>query len=335
LKALVTGANGFVGAHLCRFLAEKGVSVYAMVRKTSKMDLFNDLNPIPTKITIVYGDITDMESLKTHCRDKDVIFNLAGVIMGFRQADYDRVNVQGYINVCEAVLEVNPTIKRVIMTSSVAAGGPTRIDQPFCEEDTLNPLVDDCYGQSKCRMESAIAPYRTKLPLVIVRPPSVFGPGDIPSFDLYKLAKKGRKFVLGKNPKYHSIVSVEDLCQGLNLCAEHPKAVGETFYFTSEEKIEWGEISAIIGEVLFNKDKQKMKFLNIPPKLGLFGAQMLETLGKIRNKPPFLTKGKILEGIAPAWVVSRKKAETLLGWKPEDDIVSTVKRAGEWYKVHG
>nr|MDO8110322.1 SDR family NAD(P)-dependent oxidoreductase [Candidatus Sigynarchaeota archaeon] len=102
MKAIVTGANGFIGSHLCKLLLGKGIDVYALVRKTSDLSLLKDLVPDLKGITFVYGDITDIDSLKKAFVGMDVVFNLAGIIRGLKQETFDRVNVDGYKNVCEA-----------------------------------------------------------------------------------------------------------------------------------------------------------------------------------------------------------------------------------------
>jgi nucleoside-diphosphate-sugar epimerase len=333
VNALVTGATGFIGAHLCRTLLEKGLSVFAMARKTSDLSLLKTLNPDFDNITMENGDLTDQASLLEHVQDKDIVFNIAGVVKGLRQEDYDRVNVDGTIGLCKALLEKNPGIQRVVLTSSAAAAGPGTGDKPAEEMDPAKPLDGDRYGQSKHRMEVEVQPYIAQLPIVIVRPPSVFGPGDTPSLDLFKAVKGGTKAVVGKTKKFHSIVSVFDLCEGFYQCGTNPAATGELFYFSSGDFVEWGELQDIIGREVFNK--QKLRTMSIPPGLAVRLGGMMEAFGRMRKKVPFLTKTKMIEGIQTNWKVSREKAMRLLDWQPKDTVDSTMKAAGEWYLEHG
>ncbi|MBD3350763.1 MAG: NAD-dependent epimerase/dehydratase family protein [Candidatus Lokiarchaeota archaeon] len=335
MKILVTGANGFIGSHLCKLLLEKGEEVFAMVRKTSDLTLMKDLNPGLDGIELVYGDTRYIDTLKDNFVGKDAIISLAGSIKGFNQADYDQHNVDGNINVCEAVIEVNPNIKRLILTSSAAAAGPSKTGEQLTEEEPYRILDGDQYGASKRRMEQEIKPYFNKIKtLCIVRPPVVLGPGDMPSLDLYKIPKKGRKLIVGKEPHYYSIAAVQDICSGIYQMVLNEQANGEVFYFTTGEPIEWGELQEVIGRVVFDRN-EPLKTIAIPPKLAIFAGALMSFFGRIIRKPPFLSKTKMTEGAASGWSVSRKKAEELLNWTPSYTIESLVKESGEWYKAHG
>lgn len=334
MKAIVTGANGFIGSHLCKYLLEQGVNVHALVRKTSDLSLLNDLIPDLKDITLEYGDITSIDSLKDAFADKDVVFNIAGVIKGLKQEIYDRVNVDGYKNVCDCLLDVNPNVQRVIIFSSQAAAGPSKPGQIMTEEDKPVPLGRDMYGLSKFRMEQAIKPYMDKLPISIVRPPSVFGPGDIVTFDLFNAAKVGLKAVIGKRSMPYSIVDVTDLCEGIYLMAIKPEAVGNVFYFTTGEPTDWNALPDLIGKICFGK-KRPLRTLLLTPKSALFVASFLEFLAKFTRKTPFLNKSKMIEGSAAGWAVSSDKAKNLLGWQPHHTIESSMQEAATWYKEHG
>ncbi|HHE04819.1 MAG TPA: NAD-dependent epimerase/dehydratase family protein [candidate division WOR-3 bacterium] len=78
MKALVTGATGFIGARMTKYLTDKGYEVYALVRKNSKLDRLKKLNVYPK---LIYGDITNLDSLNEAVREKDYVFHLAAVIM--------------------------------------------------------------------------------------------------------------------------------------------------------------------------------------------------------------------------------------------------------------
>jgi nucleoside-diphosphate-sugar epimerase len=334
MKALVTGASGFIGSHLCKYLVSQSIEVHALVRLTSDLSLLKTLIPELKGITLEYGDITNIGSLKDVCTNKDVIFNVAGIIKGLKQEVYDRVNVDGYKNVCDAILDVNPDVQRVIMFSSQAAAGPSKPGQILTEDDEPVPLEHDLYGISKYRMELAMNPYMDKLPMAIVRPPSVFGPGDVASFDLFKAVKGGTKAVIGKGPMPYSIVDVTDICEGIYLMATKPEAIGNIFYFTTGEPIDWGELQDIIGRTCYGK-KKPLRTLRMTPRSALFVAGLLEFFAKFTGKTPFLNKSKMIEGSATGWAVSSDKAKSLLGWQPRHTIESTMQEAATWYEEHG
>ncbi|MBN2151545.1 MAG: SDR family NAD(P)-dependent oxidoreductase [Candidatus Lokiarchaeota archaeon] len=334
MKAAVTGANGFIGSYLCRCLASKGAEVHAMVRKTSDLSLLEELNPGLKGIVLEYGDVTDVASLKKAFSGMDVVFNTAGVLKGFKQVDYDRVNVDGYKNVCEALLEVNPRLQRLVMFSSMAAAGPSQPGRPMQEDDEPRPLEGDLYGVSKWRMEQAIKPYMDKLPITMVRPPFVAGGGDVPSLDLFKAVKNGFKTLVGKGEKLYSLLDVDDLCEGVYLVATRPEAVGQVFYFASGDPIDWGAVQDLIARAIFNRQKP-LRTLALSPKGAIFFASLMEFFGKITGKTPFLNKSKMIEGGGSGWAVSAEKAKKLLGWQPRQTVESTLQNAAKWYVDHG
>lgn len=335
MKVLVTGANGFVGCHMCKLLVEKGEDVFALVRKTSDLTLLKNLNPELKGITLVYGDTLDIESLKSAFKDKDVIISLAGAIKGYNQESFDKINVQGNVNVCEAVLAVNPNIKRLILTSSIAAHGPSPYNCPHTEDKPCNALKGDMYGISKYKMEEAIKLYWDKIPtMCLIRPPAVIGPGDLPSLNWWKEVKTGLMLIPGKKPHYYSIVYVEDLCRGIYLMATNDKANGQIFYFTSGEPVEYKELHQIIGKVTFNR-KKPVKALTLPSRMVIAVGSMFTFFGKITKKPPFLSKAKMIEGAQTGWVACCDKAKTLLGYQPLETLESAIKKTGDWYISHG
>ncbi len=334
MKAAVTGANGFIGSHLCKCLASKGVEVHAMVRKTSDLSLLQDLVPELKGIVLEYGDVTDITSLKKVFTGMDVIINTAGALKGFKQEVYDRINVDGYKNVCEALLEVNPRLQRLVMFSSMAAAGPSQQGRPMQEDDEPRPLERDFYGVSKWKMEQAIKAYMDRLPITFVRPPMVVGAGDVASFDLFKAVKGGIKAIVGKEEKLYSMLDVRDLCEGVYLMATRPEAVGQVFYLGTDEPIDWGALQDLMATKIFNR-KKPLRTLALSPKGALVFAGLMEFFGKITGKTPFLNKSKMIEGGAPGWAVNSGKAKKLLGWQPQHSIESMYRDAAKWYVDHG
>ena len=118
MKVLVTGANGFLGSWLTRRLMQEGHTVSALVRKNSDLSEISVVKPF-----CVYGDVTDLDSLKTNFKNQDVIFHLAGLV-AYAKKDrslMDQVNVHGTANVIEACAELK--VPQLLYVSSVVAVG--------------------------------------------------------------------------------------------------------------------------------------------------------------------------------------------------------------------
>jgi len=300
---------------------------------TSDLSLLKDLIPDLKGITLEYGDITSIDSLRKAFADKDVVFNLAGIIKGLKQEIFDRVNVDGYKNVCEALLEVNPGIQHLIMFSSITAAGPSTLERPLTEDDEPHPLPKDMYGISKAKMEKAIKPYMDRLPITIVRPPMVFGAGDVPSLDLFKTVKTGIKALTTKETQLYSVTDVTDLCEGVYLMGIRPESVGQVFYLTTGDPIDWGELQELLAKTCFHRTKPLRIFM-VSKNFAMFIAGLLEFFAKFTRKVPFLNKMKFTEGYVDGWAATSDKAKKLLGWQPRHTIESTLQDAFSWYKKH-
>jgi dihydroflavonol-4-reductase len=335
MKILVTGANGFIGSHLCHLLVNEKHEVYALVRKTSDLTLLDNINPGRQGITLLYGDMRDSKSLEDAIQGKDAVVNLAGVIKGLKQSDYEDTNVFGTLNLLKVITTHNPKIKRIILTSSLAGAGPGTKENPRCEEEHCDSLDGDFYGTSKSKMEKAIKTYRARLPIVIIRPPSVFGPGDKASVTLYGLPKIGLKQIFTGKPRYYSLVYVEDLCRGIIKCLENPKAIGEIFYFASDKPVDWGTLQEIIGVRCFNKKYGSLISLPLPDPILLMAGSILDVVGKITGEPQFLNRSKMIEGNSEGWVCKCDKAKNILGWYPQENPGSIVKKSYDWYAKNG
>lgn len=213
-KVLVTGANGFLGSWLTRRLVAEGHETYALVRKSSDLSELEGVN-----CKYLYGDVTDLESLKTAFKDMDSIFHLAGLI-AYKKSDrakMDQINVGGTSNVIEACI-LNKNRRLVYLSSVVAIGAGLRKGDVLNEESQYNIKdLDLGYFETKRQAEILVkdACNSKKIDAVILNPSTIYGPGD---------AKKGSrktqiKVAQGKFKFYTSggvnVVAVEDAVQGI------------------------------------------------------------------------------------------------------------------------
>ena len=134
----------------------------------------------------------------------------------------------------KAVAERNPHVKRFVYVSSLAAAGPCKNGVAVTEDCSPCPVSD--YGRSKLEGEKAVLQYRDLIPVTIVRPPAVYGPRDRDMLVLFKMIKKGVFFDLGTC--YYSLLYVDDLVQGIILCAESKKAEGKIYFLSDYRRRE-------------------------------------------------------------------------------------------------
>jgi len=247
VKALVTGANGFLGAWLTKRLIREGYQVSALVRKSSDLSELEGVN-----LHYVYGDVTDLESLKTAFKGQDIVFHLAGLI-AYKKSDnkkLERINVGGTQNVVEACLSEG--VPQLLHVSSVVAVGASFTPKPLTEDFTYNiGHLGLGYFDTKKSAEDVVrsAAKTGKLRAVCVNPSTIYGFGD---------ARKGSrknqiKVAKGKLPFYTSggvnVVAVEDVVEGILLAVKNGKS-GERYILAGENmtiKALFEEIAAVAG----------------------------------------------------------------------------------------
>jgi nucleoside-diphosphate-sugar epimerase len=323
MKALVTGATGFVGSHLAEALLEKGAQVRALARGPDRLRWLAGIPDVET----VFGTLDDRESLDAAARGVEVIYHCAGVVKADRPEIYHRVNGAGTKNLLEAALAHAEGLKRFVYVSSQAAAGPSRLDRPTREEDPPRPITP--YGESKRAGEEQCERLRDRLPITVVRPPAVYGPRDVDILAFFKLASAGVVPIPGLGERKVSVVYVKDLVRGILLAGEHPAARGETFFITSGDHT-WPEVAGALREAVG-------RCFPLPIPAAVFhGAALLgELYGRIFRQPVALNRHKARELTRRAWLCSREKARVMLGYEPGPTLAEGMKETAAWYRSEG
>ncbi len=212
MKALVTGATGFVGANLTRELLADGFHVRALVRSTSPR---TNIEGLP--IELATGDLLDKDSMRRALSGCDTLFHVAASYT-FWPADGSaiyRTNVEGTRNILDVALEVG--LKKVVYTSTVSAIGLTKNGTPANEGTPVDQKdVIKGYKESKCLAEQeALDHYHRGLPVVIVNPSTPVGPWDVKPTPTGKIIvdfMKGKTF--GYADTGLNLVHVKDVARG-------------------------------------------------------------------------------------------------------------------------
>lgn len=327
MKAFVTGGTGFVGSHLVEELLERKYEVRCLVRSDPKW-----LDGLP--VETVRGDLFNADALREGMRGVDVIHHVAGLTRGETQEALDRANVEGTLHLLDAVRDAAPEVGSVVVTSSLAACGPSPVEgdrpRPLTEADPLRPITR--YGRSKEKMEAAVQERYDDLPITIARPPAVYGPREADIFTMIKAADKQRIFPIvgeGRTPQL-SLVHVRDLVRGLADLGESDATAGETYFVSSEQHYAWGEIREVILDAL---GRGALK-VNVPrPLVGVVGA-MAETVGKALGTYPPLNREKAREAKA-SWLCSPAKAQRDVGYRQTVPLEEGMRETVAWYREHG
>lgn len=175
MEFFVTGGTGFVGTNVVEQLVDEGHEVVAATRSRS------NASHLPGEVEVVEADVTDKESMREPMRGVDGVFHMAGwfyIGPGPREREAaERINVEGTRNVLELLDELD--VPKGVYTSTIAVFGDT--DGEVVDETHRPDDPGVCvYFRTKWRAhyEVAVPMMEDGLPLVVVQPGVVFGPGD-------------------------------------------------------------------------------------------------------------------------------------------------------------
>jgi nucleoside-diphosphate-sugar epimerase len=318
LKALVTGSTGFIGSHLVESLAQRGVQVRCLVRKTSDLKWLKDLS-----VEFAYGDCNEKDSLKEAMKGVDHVFHLAGVTKAIDEQTYLEVNAIGTENLIHSVLEHRSHLQKFIYLSSQAAAGPCCNGRKKRESDECEPVSP--YGRSKRLGEKLVIEHAHELPVLILRPSAVYGPRDKDFYVLFKLLSKKIK------PCFSGQVSlcyVQDVIQALLLAMESQTKSGEIFFLSDGMDYRQEEVVDIFAQ------EMGVTALRIPvPRRMIFAiASFSDYLSKLSGKPSLISRGKAEEMVQEDWGCDITKARTVLGFEPRIQLTQGVKLTIDWYR---
>jgi len=319
MRALVTGANGFLGTWLTRRLTGRGDEVRVLLR--SSADEWG-LSRLP--VERFQGDVTDRASLLPAAKGVDVVFHLAGVRRAPSRAAFDRVNGEGTRNACEAAAAGGA--RRILLCGSLAASGPSTPDRPKVETDPFAPF--EWYGESKAASEQIAFSYRDRLEVVSARPSRIVGPGDRENLTFFKLVKRGLKVAVGGKERPISMVDVEDVVDALVLMADRKESAGEAFFVSSAETT---TLEKLQDEVARQLGGARVRRVLLPgPVLYGIGA-VADAISTVTGKHLPVNRKLARQLLAPAWTCSIEKARRVLGYEPKVTLAESIRRSIAWY----
>ena len=323
--AVVTGTSGFIGSHLVAELLARGATVRALVRPNSiRASRFTHTSD---RLSFHNVDVLNASAVE----ESDVwngashVFHVAGLTTATSLAQFRKGNVQPIANILVA-LNKRRSRPRVVCVSSQAAAGPASSrNTPLRESDDASPI--EWYGISKHEAEQLVATFAGKIQITIVRPPAVYGPGDRDFLAAYKQAT--HPFALHAiNPDFwFDLVHVRDVVSALHLSAEHPAAVGRTYFLASDAPLQWGALYDLIARNAGVASRQ----VRVPGALLKLGALAGDVFGLVTKRTPLLNSQKLALARAEWWLCDSTRIRTELGWQPQVTPQIGVRETYLWY----
>jgi nucleoside-diphosphate-sugar epimerase len=318
--ALVTGANGFTASYLCRQLIEKEYKVRGLVRKNADMKL---IEGVP--IELHYADLAVNTDFSAVMNNVDVVYHVAAA---YRTENVPRkyfwdVNVDGTRKLLEAAKKAG--VKKFIHSSTVGVQGDIK-HPPATEEAPYNP--GDYYQESKVDGEKLVLEFfkNEKLPIVVVRPVGIYGPGDTRFLKLFKHIYKGKFRMIGNGKVLYHMTYVEDLARGFILAGEKDESVGEIFTIGGEGYLTLSELVEKIARIL-NKPVPQTK---IPVWPVWFGGLLCEIVCKPFGISPPIYRRRV-DFFVKDRAFDTSKAKRLLGYSPKVSLDEGLKKTADWY----
>ncbi len=321
MKALVTGATGFIGSHLVEALVQRGAQIRCLVRDKNHLGWVKD-----SPVEFVVGNCREKNSLQQAVQDVDHVFHLAGATMAIKEKTFFEVNGQGTENLVQACIENNTRLKKFIYISSQAAAGPGRSEGKKNESDPCEPVSP--YGKSKLLGEKLALSHSHELPLLILRPCAVYGPRDKGFYTIFKCLSRGINPCLSGHDQHISMCYVQDLVQAILLAAETRTENGEIFFLSDGHDYRMGEIADTFAQAM------EIRALKLRlPKQMLFSLGFLaEGFARLTGKPSIMSRGKVEEMICKNWLCDITKARAVLGFEPRISLAQGAELTVAWYK---
>ena len=320
---LVTGGTGVIGGALVRALLAEGAQVRVLTRSVARA-----AGRVPPGVELVEGDGADPATAPRAVKGVGRVLHLAGP---FRESNipdrrYWAVQRDGTRYMLEAAHAEG--VERFVHTSTVGVLGHIA-NPPADESSPYNP--GDPYQESKAAGERLALEFaeRHDFPLTVIRPASVYGPGDTRFLKLFRAIARGWFVMLGSGePRLH-LVYLDDLVRGYLLLASHPGTIGEVTIVGGPESRPLNELTAMIADVLGVR-RPRFRAPAWPVQLaGSVCERICVPLGITppiyRRRVDFFTKSRDFR-------IDKARG---FGFEPAVGLREGIERTAAWYRAEG
>ena len=315
MRAVVTGGAGFLGARVVAALRERGDDVVAL-----------DVRPAPG---VTPGDVTVPGEWTRALDGADLVVHTAALVgeQGRRGTFLD-VNVGGTAVVLAAARA--QAVGRVVHLSSIVVHGaafpvlPDGVPEDDPVRPTGNPYTDTKIASEHLALQAAAQ----GLPVTVVRPGDVYGPGSAQwTVRPVQMMRAGRFMLVDGGRGVLSPVHVEDLVAGLLLAADVPAAVGQVVHLSAAAGVTaadyFGRYAGLLG----------LRLRSVPSAVLRAVGPVAELAAAAGRDLPF--SARTLEYISHPGHYSVAKARVLLGWSPLTSLDEGIERTARWLRDEG
>lgn len=322
---LITGASGFIGSFMVETALASGYKVWAGVRTKSNKQ-FLSLEGVEL-VDLQYQDIGH---LATQIQDIDYIIHCAGVTKALKKKDFDLVNYQYAVNLCEAIKLAGCKVKKFIQISSLSVMG--KGDEigfsPFKVNNKPQPNTN--YGKSKWKFEEYLKT-QNHIPYIILRPTGVYGPREKDYLMMLKSIQKGLNVKAGFKPQQLTFIYVQDLVDAAFLALES-EIKDRTYLLSDGNTYSDDQYSQLIKELL---PKQNTINIRIPLCMLKTVSYISQIISLINKKPATLNPDKYKIMKQRNWKCDTSDIVSDLNFQPKYNLHQGLKASINWYKING
>jgi len=325
MTILVTGATGFLGSALTRELLKQKQEVRILARDVDKAR-----TQFGEAVTIIPGEITDAAQVQQAVDGASVVYHLVGRLYhpSVPTELYRMTHVEG-TRILLAACQEQPQLQSIVHCSTTGVHGVTG-PTPAAEDAPYAPT--NPYEATKLESELlALQAHREQgLPVSVVRPGLVYGPGDIHLLGFFASIKKGLFRVIDGGSALLHPIYIDDMTQAFLLCAEQPQAVGRSYNIAGSSPVTIHQLATAIAHTL----GKELPGGSIPLWLANLASDIFAVIPDFAGERAPLTRSRV-QFLTHSRVYNTSRAQIELGFQPQVDLDIGMQHTAQWYTKHG
>jgi nucleoside-diphosphate-sugar epimerase len=327
MRVAVTGATGFIGCNLAKFLADAGHEVVATGRASNPAELARAKDLGERGVRIEEGSLLNAGFTDKVVAGCEVVIHLAAAQHEGNVPDsyFREVNVDATRRLIKSAIAAG--VRRLVYGSTIGVYGSAATGE-LSETSPARP--ENIYAVTKLEAEQVILEHAAQLETCIARISETYGPGDFRLLKLFRAIDRGVFVMIGPGTNVRQVIYVDDLVKSLWVTAEHPASVGQIFVLSGSHVMDTNSMVSKIAAAL----RRRPPRIHVPIWPFRAAAIMFEnTFCPLGLQPPL--NQRRLDFFTKSFYFSTVKYRQLLGFTPQVTFDTGATVTAEWYRSGG